>query len=216
MPQTDLSSLLPDIAQVCRKAPDATMIRALNRAAREFCKQTRWLRSSLQGTTAPGQSLYSMGSDPDLEVIGIRAMSAARQSGNTSPWTVRVSSPELWQPGISQGAPLRFAYVPEGQFALNPVPDQVYDLLVTIVMQPTLGCTSVPSEILVRWDRALKAGALAYLLEIPGQPWTDPAQAQLKQRDFQASINNARADEQREYQTGPVTARRRQFIVGSM
>lgn len=214
MTQTALIDIIPDIAQVCRKAPNPTLIRALNRSAREFCKQTRWMRMSLQGQTVVGDTLYSMGSDQDLEIIGIKAMTAARQTGNTQPWPLHVSDPTAWVPGQQTSAPTRYAYVPEGQFSLNPAPDQVYDLVITIVVQPTLAANSVPGQLLVRWDRVIKAGALAYLYDLPGEPWTDHTQAQLKQREFQSGVNNARADEQRNFQAGTQFARKRPFIVG--
>lgn len=216
MTQTALIDIIPDIAQICRKAPNATLIRALNRSAREFCKQTRWMRLALVGTTEIGTQLYSMGSDPDLEVIGLKAVSSAARTGNTRPRALQVSTPTGWLPGQPNDAPMRYAYVPEGQMALNPTPDKVYDLLLTIVVQPTLAANSIPGQLLTRWDRVIKAGALAYLLEVPGQPWTDPVQAVAKMREFQSGINNARADEQRDYQAGTFIARRRPFVVGSM
>lgn len=216
MSQTALIDIIPDIAQIVRKAPNATLIRALNRAAREFCKQTRWMRLSLQGETVAGTLLYSMGSDQDLEIIGLKAVSSAARTGNTRPRALQVSTPSGWLPGQPNAAPMRYAYVPEGQLALNPTPDKVYDLLMTIVVQPTLAANSIPSQLLVRWDRVIKAGALAYLLEVPGQPWSNPAEALMKQREFQSGISNARADEQRDYQAGTFIARRRPFIAGSM
>lgn len=216
MAQTPLIDIIPDIAQICRKAPNATLIRALNRSTREFCKQSRWMRFALVGATEIGTQLYSMGSDPDLEIIGLKAVSSAARTGNTRPRALAVSVPTGWLPGQPNGAPMRYAYVPEGQMALNPTPDKVYDLLLTIVVQPTLAANSIPGQLLTRWDRVIKAGALAYLLEVPGQPWTDPVQAVAKMREFQSGINNARADEQRDYQAGTFIARRRPFVVGSM
>lgn len=221
MTQTALIDLLPDIAQIVRKAPNATLIRALNRSAREFCKQTRWMRETLQGETVAGTQLYSMGADQDLEIIGLKAVSSAARTGNTRPRALQVSVATGWVPGQPNAAPMRYAYVPEGQVALNPTPDAVYDLLLTIIVQPTQGSNSLPGQLLVRWDRVIKAGALAYLFDIPGQAWTqDRAEAQLKRAEFAAEfrsgITAARADEQRDYQAGTFIARRRPFIVGSM
>lgn len=216
MTQTALIDIIPDVAQIVRKAPNATLIRALNRAAREFCKQTRWMRLTLQGVTVAGTQLYSMGADQDLEIIGLKAVSSAARTGNTRARALQVSTPAGWVPDQPDAAPMRYAYVPEGMLALNPTPDKVYDLLMTIVVQPTLAANSIPSQLLVRWDRVIKAGALSYLLEVPGQPWSDPAEALMKQREFQSGISNARADEQRDYQSGTFIARRRPFVVGSM
>lgn len=216
MTQTALIDIIPDIAQIARKCPPATLVRALNRAAREFCKQTRWMRLTLQGETEADTQLYSMGADQDLEIIGLKAVSSAARTGNTRARALTVSTPTGWLPGQPTGAPQRYAYVPEAMVALNPTPDAIYDLLLTIVVQPTLASNSVPSQLLVRWDRAIKDGALAYLHDIQGQPWSNPEQAQVKQRAFKSAINNARADEQRDYQSGTFIARRRPFVVGSM
>lgn len=216
MTQVAVIDLIADIAQIAREAPNPTIIRAYNRAAREFCRQSRWLRSSLPGETEAGTMLYSMGPDPDLEVIGLRAVSLARRTGNTRPRPLRVSTSTSWPFGERNAEPQRYVYVPEGQIALNPTPDAVYDLLMTLVIMPTLATNSVPAELLPRWDQTLQAGALAYLYEVPRQPWTNLEMAQLKMRQFQAGIGNAKAAEQKEYQSGTTIARKPAFVVGGM
>jgi hypothetical protein len=216
MSQAPIIDLIADIAQITRKAPNATIIRAYNRAAREFCHQSRWLRSTLAAQTVEGSALYSLGTDPDLEVIGVKAVSCAPLLGNTQPRPLRVSVPTGWPAGQPPGQPVRYAYVPESQIAFNPTPDATYDVVITLVLQPTLMCNSVPSEMLARWDQKLQAGALAYLYEIPDQPWTNLQMSQIKMREFQAGISNARADEQREYNVGTFIAKKRPFIVGGM
>lgn len=216
MTQVAIIDLIADIAQIARNAPNPTIIRAYNRAAREFCRQSRWLRSTLPGETTADTSLYSLGTDPDLEVIGVRAVSIARQTGNTKPRALRVSASTGWPAGERSAEPQRYAYVPEGQLALNPTPDRVYDLLVTLVIMPTLASNSIPAELLPRWDQTLQAGALSYLYEVPGQPWSNPEMAMIKSRVFQAGIGNAKAAEQKEYQSGTNIARKPPFIVGGM
>lgn len=216
MTQVAIIDLLADIAQIARGAPNPTLIRAYNRAAREFCRQSRWLRHSQPGVTEAGTPLYSLGTDPDLEVIGIRAVSLARTTGNTMPRPLRVSASTTWRAGERNAEPQRYAYVPEAQLALNPTPDAVYDLLVTLVIMPTAASNSVPAELLPRWDQTLQAGALAYLYEVPKQPWTNLELAQIKKREFQAGIGNAKAAEQKEYQSGTTIARKPPFIVGGI
>jgi hypothetical protein len=214
MPNVAVFDVIADVAQIVRKAPDPTLIAAYVRAARKFCRESRWLRSTLPGQTEAGTSLYNLGSDQVLEIVGLKAASAARTSGNTTAWPLHVSATTTWPTGTRPSHPTRYAYVPEGQIALYPTPDAVYDLTVTLVLQPTKGTNSIPESLLVKWDQALQDGALGYLLDIPDQPWTDPLQAERRRRAFQAAINNARADEQREYNAGVVVARKRPFIVG--
>jgi len=219
MAQIPIFQLLPDIAQIVRKAPTATLIRAYNRAARQFCHESRWLRFTLRDClTEIDQAIYNFGSDADLEVIGIKAISARNSTGqgNQAPWNLRASPQGGWLPTPPNGAPIRYAYIPNGAIALNPPPNKVYVLDVTLVLQPVLNCNSVPDTLLARYDQVLQKGALAYLLEIKGQPWSDPQGALLKRAEFQAGIGNARADEQRDYQVGTFIAKKAPFIVGRM
>lgn len=214
MAQVQVLERMRDVQQIVRRAPNGTLISAYVRAARKFCRDTRWFRSTLIGQTVADTRLYNLGSDTYMEVVGIRAMSAQQLNGSGQPWQVPASDPAGWYPGFRPSQPQRYAYVPEGQFAIDPLPDKAYTLTVTLQLQPKAGATSLPEELLVKWDQALQDGALMYLLNIPDQPWTNPQQAELHRRAFQAAINNARADEQRAYNTGTVFIRKRPFIVG--
>lgn len=214
MAQVQVLDVMRDVAQKVRRAPNGTLISAYIRAARKLCRESRWLRREVDGQTVAGTRIYSLGSDPYLEVVGIKAMSARMLTGNQQPWPLGPSDPGGWYPGFTPSQPRRYSYVPEGQFALDPLPDAVYDLTVTAQVQPKAGVTSLPEELLVKWDQALQEGALMYLLNIPDQAWTNPQQAELHRRAFQAAINNAKLDEQRNYNTGTQFIRRRPFVVG--
>lgn len=214
MAQVQVMSVIADVAQIVRQAPNATLIGAYIRAARKFCRESRWYRATLAGETAADQRLYSLGSDPYLEVLGLKAV-GAQPIGGGKATPLGVSNTTGWVEGANTGRPQRYAYVPEAQVALDPVPDGVYPLTLTLVLQPKDGSTSVPEELLVKWDQALQDGALAYLLDIANMPWTDPLQAERHRRAFQAAISNARADEQREFNAGSQFIKRRAFIVGS-
>jgi hypothetical protein len=213
MAQVQVMDVIADVAQIVRQAPNATLIGAYIRAARKFCRESRWYRATLAGATEAGTRVYSLGSDPYLEVLGLRAASAAVATGD--PWPLGVSNTTSWGADNTQSKPRRYAYVPEAQVALDPIPDAIYTLSLTLVLQPKSGVTSVPEELLVKWDQALQDGALGYLLDIAGMPWTDPMQAERHRRAFQAAISNARADEQREFNAGSQFIRRRAFIVGA-
>lgn len=214
MAQTQVLDVIQDVAQIVRNAPNTTLIGAYIRAARKFCRETRWMRVSVSGQTTAGVQVYTLGSDPHVEVLGIRAASAARLAGDTKQWTLGLSNTDAWDPNTRPARPLRYAYVPEGQIAIHPTPDAAYALTLKVVVQPKDGATALAEELLVKWDQALQSGALSYLLTISGQPWTNPLLAEQHRRAFQAAINNARADEQREFNAGNAFVRRRPFLVG--
>lgn len=216
MANVPVIEVIADVAQICRKAPTGTLIRAYVRSARDFCRQSRWFRGSLAGQTVASTQVYSLGSDPYLQVVGLHACTAAQISGNTKPWPLGVCNDTgRWQPGGNPAQPRQYAYVPEGQIAFGPtVPDKVYDILMTLVLAPKRGVVAVPEEILVKWEYAIQAGTLGYLLALPGMPWTDLAESKRQLVTYQAGISNARADEQRGYNAGTVFMKRRPFIVG--
>jgi hypothetical protein len=212
MALVEVMDVARDVAQQVKRCPTGTLVAAYVRAARAFCGETRWYRSGLPGLTTADVRSYSMGSDPFEEVIGIRSMSALKEGGKPGgAWPVVVSDSTGWAPAQS-GAPRRYCYVPEGQFALDPVPDGIYELDVTIILQPRLGQNKVAEVLLTRWDRAFFHGALAYLLTL-NEPWKDANMAIVHGKAFQAQINNARAAEQRAYNAGSVRARPRQIIA---
>lgn len=199
-----------DVAQVCKKCPNGTLQAAIIRAARKFLRESRWYTTALQGASAADVRAYAMGSDPYEEIIGIRAMSVTQANGNVLP--VFVSDPSGWNPNGPNGLPRRYAYIPEGQFSLDPLPDAIYPLALTIVLIPKSGQNHIEERVLSKWDQAIQAGALEYLLRL-NEPWRDIVEADKKLKVFQSAINNAKADEQRQYQRGSQRAMPRSIIV---
>ncbi len=215
MANVPIVNYLPDIAQIVRKAPTGTLIRAYVRAARKFCRESRWYRSTLPGMLVANQQLYSLGSDQLMEIVGLKACSCAGINTNTQPWALAVTHDTgNWSPAQNNSTPQWYSYVPEGQVAFYPIPNAAFSVILTLVLQPKIGVTQIPADLLVKWDQVLQAGALGYLLGVPGMPWTDLLESKRQLAAFQAGINNARADEQRGYNAGTVIMRRRPFIVG--
>lgn len=188
-----------DVGQICKKCPNGTLQRAIIRSARKFLRESRWYQTAIPGATAAGTRAYSLGSDPYEEIIAIRAMSITQTNGTVLP--VVDSDPSGWNPNGSEGLPRRYAYLPEGQFALDNVPDATYSLLVTVALIPKAGQVHIEERVLSKWDQVIQAGALDYLLRLK-EPWQDINEANAQLRRYQAGISNAKADEQRRFQQG--------------
>jgi len=214
-----INDQLANVAQVCRKAPTPTLRHAYMRAFREFCQQSQWLRTNIPGLTVANTPQYSMGNDPQLDIMGIFAMQGTRNA-NTPPgpqtFPIVPSDSSNWDPNFPAQQPNRYQYIPEGQFALNPTPDIVYPLVITLIIAPKEGAVNVPESPLIKWSNDIEAGALEYLLALPGMPWTDKVTATAKGKEFRSGIANAKADAQRSYNVGSQRARPRQFIMGSL
>lgn len=213
MNMVDTFDQLVNIAQVCRKCPTITLRRAYVRALREWCQQTQWLRTAVQGATVADTRQYSLGNDTYLDVIGIFAMQGSQsQSQGIQYWPIVPSDSGQWDPNMSPGMPVRYQYVGEAQFGVDPLPNAAYDLLITLIVQPKEGAVQIPAAPLLKYSTEIEAGALAYLLAIPGQPWSDPQGAVMQGNAFRSGISNGKAEVQRNFNVGSQRIRPRQFI----
>ncbi len=211
----DVFDQCANVAQMARGCPTPTLRRAYVTALRDWCAQTQWLRINATGATEAGVAQYGLGSDPLLEIVGLFAMSGQDTSFTPAQqWPLGPSNPGDWNPAIGDGQPLRYAYVPEGQMALNPTPDGVYGITYTAIVQPKEGVTQIPDTPLVKYSTGIEAGALAYLLAMKDVPWSNPAEAGEQKRTFGAYIANGKAEVQRNFNTGAQRARPRPFGVG--
>lgn len=218
-----VDTALANVRQMCRKAPTITLRRAYTRALREWCQQTQWLRTTVTGSTIitpMPQRTYTLGSDDNLDIIAIRAMSLTRTftNGATQVWGLSASDSSQWDPNLTPSQPLRYCYVPEGRFSLDPVPDAVYSLTVSLIVTPKESMQAgaqIPTDPLVKYSNDIEAGALAYLQAMKGEPWFDPGAAGANQKAFEAAINNGKAEVQRAFNTGSQRVRPAPFgIVG--
>lgn len=199
MAQIQVSLIIPEVMQICRAAPLGTLVNAYVRAARRFCSRSRWLQRQIVGNTVIGQQLYGLGSDTYEEIVGIAAVRIALD-GEKPPLTE--SSSSSWDPTDEDGEPELYQYVPEGQFALHPVPAAVYELTINVVVQPKRGASSIDEALATQWDQELQDGALGYLLRLPGMPWTDKPEAAVREARFNQAIHSASINAQRGYNPG--------------
>lgn len=212
----DVNDKLVNIAQICRGAPSATLRRAYVRALREWCQQTQWLRVNVQGTMLQGERQFTLGDDVYFDIVAIQGVQGS-QSGSQGIqyWPIVPSDSGQWDPNMQPGQPVRYQYIPQGQFAVDPLPQQTYGVKLTLVVQPKEGAVMIPAEPLVKYSNEIESGALEYLMLIPGQAWTNPTIAQMRGREFRSGISNGKADVQRSYNVGSQRITPRPFLTGS-
>lgn len=212
----EVSNLIRDVAQKIRPCPRETLFNAYVRAARQFCGETRWYRVNLDAALVADQSLYSLGSDPLLEVVDVPLMSIVTNPGAT-PLPNIVPMVQLptnsFNPNIEPDTPIWFAYIPEGQVAVNPTPDMAYPVSMTLVCQPRDGVEQIPDELLTKWRLAFEDGALGYLYGLTGEPWADPRLAAISEARFRSAINNGKANVAMNFQSGSQRATPRRFVT---
>jgi hypothetical protein len=209
----DVYDYLANVALVARKCPSTVLRRAYVSAMRQWCNETKWLRTTVTGSTASGTQLYSLGDDTYLQIIGVHAVSLTDSGSNII--GLNPSDSAFWNPNLANGTPRWYGYVPEAQIALHPTPDAVYAMTVSLIVQPKSDeTTQVPEALLAKYSTVFEAGALGYLLSLPGQPWTNPNEAAMQMRTFRSGISNGKAEVQRAYNQGSQRARPRAFVTG--
>jgi hypothetical protein len=213
MNTVDVRELLTNVAQMARKCPTITLMRAYNRAYRDFCSQSQWLTVQIAGATQANVPQYDLGTDPYVDIIGIKGMQGSLTTGGIQQsWTINPADPGGFDPNYQPSLSGQYAYVPQAQFLLFPTPNQVFQLLVSAIITPKEGAVQVPQAPLITYSNEIEAGALAYLFDLPGMPWTNPIQAAKYGRIFQSGVSNAKAEVQRSFNTGSVRARPRAFV----
>lgn len=207
---------LASIAPMVRGCPTIIMLRAFSRAYRDWARQTQYLRVNISGATVADVQTYALGDDPYLDIVGVLAIRGTEtlSNGAQQDWNLLPGDPSTWSPNTPTARPRSFCYLPQAQVSLFQVPDKVYSLLVTAIVQPKENAAQVPESALIEHRNGIESGTLAYLLNLQGQPWTDKVQAEFHRRTFTSSVSNTRAQVQRSFNTGSVRARPRPFIVG--
>lgn len=206
MSQVAVLGYLAEVLQICRECPTTVATAAYISAVRIFCQKSRWLLATIPGATIIDTPAYSLGSDVNNEIIGIKAITITEAVDDTHPLTESLSG--NWDSNDATGVPELYQYLPEAQFAVHPVPNAVFQLTVTAFIQPKNGSNTIEDSLLVNWDQCFKAGALAYLLALPRTSWTDKAEARVQDGIFTGLCNQAHMSALRGYNAGADTTDR--------
>jgi hypothetical protein len=207
MAQALITEQLPEISAIVRECPTSLLIRAYAASAREFCNRSRWLRMAVTGVTEASTPQYTIGNDTYHEVCGIRAMSI--RASSTADWVpLTERSGTTTDPNADEDVPEFYQYLPHGKFRLSATPLDVYDLSITVVVQPKKGVVSIDESLLIDWDEALRHGAMYRLLRISGQPWTDGAESNNQRTLFEVELNKAKSAAAVGYNAGAATTNR--------
>jgi len=211
----DVIDLIARVQQRVPKAPMLVVRDAYVAAVRDWCGQTRWARDTLEATLVADTADYSLGSDPFLEIIDVPVgkLMVTLSTGRITEIPMKPSDPHSFDGNTPFTQPRTYAYIPESDITFYPTPDKTYGVVLELAVQPTRSTTQIPDKVVAKHWRAFEAGALAHLLMLP-EPWKDPVIAKVEESIFKASVNNAKADVARGFQSGTVLIRRLPWIVG--
>lgn len=189
-------------------APDNAIEFAVRESARRFCSLSWFVRRSISVTLVNGTSTYTLtAADSDEEVVGVHAVELDGQP-------LDATKPELVQQ--QSGTPKCFYFEPTNTLTLDPVPDANIAgevASVRVAVQPTLSTTSVPDELVREYRQCIANGAIAWLMNVPKQPWSDPNMAQQMEQKYMAQVMRAKETALRGHQPWGIHVRRPSFAV---
>lgn len=203
---------LSDFSQLVRifvpGAPDPTIEFAVRESARRFCSLSWFARRSIIIVLVDGQETYTVTpSSSEEEVVGVHAVEFRnRPLGPTKPELV----------ATSEGTPQAFYFEPSNSLTLDPYPDSDAageNIIVRIATQPTLTTETIADDIVREYRQCIANGAIAWLMNVPKQPWTDQQMAQNMERKFLAQTMRAKEAILRGHQPWGIDVRRPAFAV---
>lgn len=167
--------------------PQPIVHEAILQACIEFCERTEMFDAVLPVDTVVGDNTYALTAATGYsayKVLFVRRGDSPLDSSNRETFD---ATPAL----ADAGEATHYYFDSTGQLVLGPVPDTVETLSVKAVVVPAVDATTVPDALSARWMLAIAAGAKAKLYSQKNTAWYDPAEAQLKERDFSEAINKA-------------------------
>lgn len=209
-----LETLLPQVRPQAPACPDTLALGALRDAAAEFCERTLAWRQTLGAMDVlAGQAFYTVAPPPGAELVMVLNVFVAGQ--RLAPTTEEWLNDDC--PGwttLAPATPSRYLLASPGQIRLLPPPAKYIPagLVVAVALRPAGNATLAEDFLVSTWGRALAHGALAILLAMPGQRWSQAALAEHHARQFRAALVDARGQVLKGGQPASLGARPREFV----
>lgn len=174
-----LSAFFPRILPYLPGCPEPLVAQVLIDAAIEFCDSSLVLRQNLDTfNTVVGRVQYDLdapSAQHDINrVMGVTLDGKELVAGMTE--ALRGDMPTA--PAKPRGF---YTDRTDSVFTLmlSPPPDEVYSVLVNVALSPARTATQLDDDLYNTWINPIVSSAIAQAMQIPGQPFSNPAQAQI-------------------------------------
>lgn len=200
----DIADILPHIDQYAPGCPAPTAYFGIRQAAIDFCVRTRLWRyeddfdipgDESEGITTPYGSV--------LHEIELVQFDGADLCPKTTAWMD--ANCRGWRAGELEGQP---SYVVQTEpNTLRVVPWQAGHINLFLWLKPSEDATDLPDFIVDQHRRTIAHGALAHILLMPGQPFTNPDLAVTFANMFTSSLDSLMRASSRGQQRGRTRTR---------
>lgn len=213
MAATSYSSLLPYLNIHLDGVPAPVALGMVNLAARELCLQSscwhEWedipLESGVNEYSVTPPSASAMVRAVKYIGIGMKALIPETET------TVLDAKRHLL---TAVGEPEVFYMLNDMTIKVLPTPtdaDVGKVMKVKTAFVPALDATAIPKEFIERFSETLIAGALFFLMSMPGKAWSNPQLAQMYKGAFDIGVDQARIEVQMSYSPANMRVTSRRF-----
>lgn len=194
--------ILPAVAG----CPEPTVDLAVTRAAVEFCEQSRVWEVALDSITLSAEDdTYPLPLPDDALLVCVRNVRLdGRSLQPVTDWQTFIG--RTAQPGL----PTHFA-VRGNDLLLYPAPVQSGTVTLSATLKPTFNAATLPDVLLTDHMPSIAEGAKAFLKEMTGTAWFDPAGFALASKRFSDAISKARIDVEHGFAAGSLTIAPRRY-----
>lgn len=183
---TALIDFLPKVNQYAPGCAEPAAFDALRAAAAEFCERTGLWRATLTINTASQEpDIMALPADSTMHAIELVLFNGRELERVTPEYLDERFS--TWRTETATGEPQYITQLVQDEIRLYPFADGEVSAFVRL--KPTANADTLPDFLADRYRDTLQAGALAKILLLPGQPFTNPDLAMMFHARFQADLD---------------------------
>ena len=198
MSSVAFTDFFPDILPFVVGCPDPTAINAIRNTCINFCSQTNVWQETQDAESVTANSLPYDLTGPSQSMV-IQIMSCKVDGILLDPVTLDYLDSRFPNWEDTTGSP-HFYFKPNtAQLSLYPLPERASVLRLRVSYAPTRDSLLIDSAIRDNNTPVIASGALAALLMIPGQSWSDPKLALYHAAIYAAGVTETLNDTQKSF-----------------
>lgn len=182
---------LPLVRLQARGCPDPTVIHQVGYAAEHFCREVHIWKERLTADLAADQATYALTLPDDSHFVSFR-------------WAKTNGSWACVEEISRDGTVITLTTV--------PTENSTDGLVVELALSPDPLSTDIPDFLWTYWRDPIAYKAIAELLMIPDQPWTNPEKSEYYRMRAKVCIADAKRHVNRDYGTRELRVQTRPWV----
>lgn len=203
----NLSDLRKEVKLHANNCPDITIDYALIRALRTFCRESRYYQATIYIDQTAATTNYNIVPADNSEVHELESVELT-SNNKLYPLTQEEAS-------RSDGSVTGFYFYPPNVLSIYPQPTTtvVNGIEVRAVLIPPENTTTLPDSIYRNFKETIVSGALAYILSMQNEAWSNEKLAAYKNQEFVIGMFNAKGQTMRDFRAGGIKIKTRPFLI---